>query len=166
LKSDQSIITYLLLFLILATFAKTVGLLNINYSEIFGYALIFYGIADVYLVFGSHKKIRLFFSAAAFIVGIYLFIINNFIVFGTNNLIPPLILFVIAGSFLIIYLDNYKLISNLVISLIFLILGIISIQLSGSDEKGNIFLAVNRVILSYWPIFLIAIGIILLIRKR
>jgi hypothetical protein len=145
----------------------------------FGYALIFYGIAEVYNSIGTHKKIKLLFSTISFIIGIYLFLINNFILFNITNLFPPLILFTISAAFFIYFLDEIELpfgetnaitrkglLTYLAISLITFILGIVVILMVGSKEKGNFFVAVEKIAFSYWPIIIIAVGIILLIRKR
>jgi hypothetical protein len=165
--------------MILCTIAKIVGLINITYSGMFGYALIFYGIAEVYNSINTHKKIKLLAATISFFIGIYLFLINNFILFDITNLFLPLVSFTISAAFFIYFLDDFEtpseesstttnkgLLTYLVISFIFFAIGIIMVLFSGSEEKENFFLSIKSVAVSFWPIILITIGIILLIRKR
>lgn len=179
MKADQSIFTYLLIFLILCVIAKIFNLISITYSGIFGYALIFYGISEVYSSLGTRQKIKLFTGTTSFLIGMYLFLINNFILFNTKSLILPLALFIISAVSFIYLLDEFgtqgdnsasasrkNRLTYFLISIIFLILGIIVIWLSSPNEKVNFITAIQKVAASYWPIILIAAGIIFLIRKR
>ena len=94
MRKYQSIFTYLFLFFALSLVLKFFGIIRIAVEEIISYALIFYGIIDVYLSLGKNHKFSLFSGTVFFLVGILLFILNNFLIFWGLDLLLPSALFI------------------------------------------------------------------------
>ena len=91
---NHSIITYLLIFLVLSILLKIVGIIDVNYTELAGYALIFYGIVTVYVSMGKNKRNLLFIGAVSFLVGVELIITNNYDFLKLSNVVLPSIFFI------------------------------------------------------------------------
>lgn len=164
-KHHQSILIYLLTFLALSILLKLWGIIDFDNVEIWGYGLIFYGISLVYLSFGNNQRGRLFIGSIIFLSGLFLYIINKFEFFRVTPLIVPGLLLLFSISFFMLFLDNYRDRTVLLISVLFFISGTIVTIYNGEISLPVFFNAVWHIILNYWPVVLIALGMILIIHR-
>ena len=165
-KHHQSILIYLLTFLALSIILKLLGIIDFDNYEIWGYGLIFYGISLVYISFGNNQRGRLFIGSIIFLIGLLLFIISKFEFFSVSTLILPSLLLIFSISFLMLFLDNLKERSLILISLAFFIAGTIYTLFNGEISLLSFLNSVKQITLSYWPVILIAAGIILIIQRE
>jgi hypothetical protein len=165
-KHHQSILIYLLTFLILSILLKLWGIIDFDNREIWGYGLIFYGISLVYLSFGNNQRGRLFIGSVLFLSGLFLYVISKFEFFQVSPLIFPALLLLFSLSFFMLFLDNYHDKTTLIISVLFFISGTIVTLYNGEISFSAFFDAIWHIILNYWPVVLIAIGIILIIYRE
>jgi hypothetical protein len=157
MNKSQPILTYTLSFLILAVIFKIIGLLNLNNEEILAYTFIFYGISSVYLSLGRDKKFRIFLGTVVFLIGIILFVLNNFDINNISKIIFPSILFILGIGFLMLYLDNINDKAMLYISLIFILTALVYSITIGSMKLGLFIYSIHHVILKYWIVAIIAL---------
>ena len=165
LKKTQPILTYSLSFLLLAIIFKFLGLINLENEEILSYVFIFYGISSVYVSFGNNSKFRLFIGSIVFLFGIIFFIFNYFEIFYSTKIIFPSALLILGISSLMLYFDNTKEKVILYISLIFILLGIVFSASVGTMRLGSFLSSVYNILLKYWIVILIAMIIVLAIKR-
>lgn len=162
----HSIITYLLIFLVLSILLKIVGIIDVNYTELAGYALIFYGIGTVYVSMGKNKRNLLFIGAVAFLIGVELIITNNYDFLKLSNVVLPSIFFILGTAFLVLFIDNLSNRLLLAISIIFLISGIFFFTKLGTFNFPDFLKSTLSITMRYWPIIIIVTALILLLKKE
>jgi hypothetical protein len=162
-KIYQSILTYLLLFLGLALILKFFGFISLTGSEIFSYALIFYGISDVYLSIGNNRKISLFFGTMFFLVGILFYVLNNFLIFWDYQLLLPSILIIPGIAYLMLNFDDPANKKFLIIGTLLILGGLLVTIISGQFNLFLFYQSLLKISSLYWQIALVAAGILILI---
>ena len=162
---NHLIITYLLVLVALSVLLKIIGIINISYAELAGYALIFYGIGTVYVSMGKNKRRILFMGAAAFLVGMILSITSNYDFLKLSNIVLPSIFIILGTAFLILFIDDSSNRLLLIISAIFLIFGIFFFTKLGTFNLSDFLKSTLSISLKYWPIIIIITALILLLKK-
>lgn len=162
---SRSILTYALIFLVFSILLKITGIINIVYAELAAYILIFCGIGTVYVSMDRNKRNLLFVGAVSFLIGIELFITNNYDFVKLSNIILPSIFFILGASFLMLFINDLKNRLLLTISVIFLISGIFFFTKLGTFNFSDFFKSAWNITIKYWPMIIIGTAIILLIRK-
>ena len=163
MRKYQSILTYLLLFLSLTLLLEFFGIINLPSSEIISYALIFYGISDVYLSLGRNHKYSLFLGTVFFLIGILLFVLNNFIVFWEPTLLFPTVLFIPGVAYLMLYLDNPSNKRFPIIGIVLITAGLIATIIKGQFNFTSFYTSFLRIAAIYWQIVLLIAIILILI---
>lgn len=162
---NHSIITYLLIFLVLSVLLKIVEIINISYTELAGYALIFYGIGTVYISMGKKKRNLLFIGAVLFLIGVELIIVNNYDFLSLSNVVLPSIFFILGTAFMVLFIDDLSNRLLLVISIIFLISGILFFTKLGTFNFPDFLKSTLSITVKYWPVIIIVTALILLLKK-
>lgn len=152
-------------FLALSFILKFLNVINVSFAELTGYALIFYGINLVYISFSKSRRVVLFSGTLLFLIGLILFLVNNFEFSDANEIIFPSILFIFGICFLMLFLDDTSKKNSLIISLTFMFTGSLVTTIVGEITISSFFNTVIIIVSSYWPVALIVIGIILLIHR-
>jgi hypothetical protein len=162
---NHLIITYLLVLVALSVLLKIIGIINISYADLAGYALIFYGIGTVYVSMGKNKRRILFMGAAAFLVGMILSITSNYDFLKLSNIVLPSIFIILGTAFLILFIDDSSNRLLLIISAIFLIFGIFFFTKLGTFNLSDFLKSTLSISLKYWPIIILITALILLLKK-
>ncbi len=165
MEKHQSIISYLLILLLFLILLKITGFINIHSVELLGYVFIFFGLSYVFNSFGNRRKGVLFTSTIIFLVGVVLFIISNFEIQQQSKLIIPSFLLIIGIGLLMTYIDGNQLTYFLILSLLFIIAGIIITIIHGEITFHSFCSSFLGVTEKYWSVILISAGIFLLFRK-
>lgn len=163
---NHSIITYLLIFLVLSILLKLVGILNISFTELAGYALIFYGLGTVYVSMGKNKKHLLFIGAVSFLIGVELFITSNYDFLNLSNIVLPSIFFILGTAFLVLFIDDLSNRLLLMIAIIFLISGFFFFTKLGTFNVSDFLKSTLSISITYWPVIIIITALILLLKKE
>ena len=163
---NRSIIPYLAIFLVLAFLLKVIGIIDAGYPELGAYALIFYGIATVYISMGKSKRNVLFIGAVSFLIGVEVLIMSNYDILKLSNVFLPSIFFILGTAFLLLFIDDLSNKLLLIISAIFLIAGIFFFTKLGSFNLSNFLKSTLAITAKYWPIIIIVTVIILLFNKN
>ncbi len=161
----QTIVLYLLIFLALSVFLKTVGLLEIRTTEIFAYSLIFFGISTVYVTIGKNRRMVLFTGTITFLIGIVLFVVDNFEIVNPSRIIYPSIFFIPGIAVIMLYYDGLRSRYVIPIGAVLIIFGIILTMIWGNPAAGTFINSAYRITIKYWPVVLILIGIIFLLSR-
>lgn len=160
----QSIVTYLLLFLTLSLVLKFFGVLFISGSEILSYGLIFFGISSVYISFGNRQKYSLFLGSVIFLAGLLIFFVERFFIFWNVPILLSASAFIIGISFLMLFLDELKNKTYLFIGTFFISVGFLFTIILGHISLLLFIESIFDVIINYWLVVLIVLGILILIR--
>lgn len=167
MKKNQLIIIYLISFLVFTYLLKLLGIIRITGSEILSYTLIFAGIGLFFNSFGKENKSSLFSSTFIFLWGVVLFLINNFEFRNNSEILYPALFLNIGFSFLILFIDNFKDKIYIILSFIFVALGIASVFYWGKFNSSIFFSSFGEIAIKYLPIIIIAAGIFfILIRSE
>ena len=165
MKKNQLIIIYLLTFLVFTYLLKLLGFISITGSEILSYTLIFTGFGLFYNSFGKENKSLLFSSTFIFLWGVVLFLINNFEFRNNSEILYPALFLNIGFSLLVLFIDNVKDKIYLLLSLIFLLLGTITVFYWGKFNSSIFFSSFGEIAIKYLPIIIIVIGIFFILKR-
>lgn len=163
MRTYQLLFTYLLLFLSLSLILKFFGLINLSSGEIIGYALILYGISDVYLSLGRNRKLPLFFGTVFFLIGILIYVLNNFLVFWGPMLLLPSILFMPGAAYLMLALNDPSNKKFLIIGITLIFVSFITILINGQFNLYSFYRSIIKMSSLYWQIVLVAAVILILL---
>lgn len=163
MKIYQSILTYLLIFLALALILKIFGIIFLTGSELFGYAFIFFGISSAYVSLGQQQAPSLFLGTIIFLIGILLYVINNFLIFWNSQLYIPVSMLMVGIAFFMVFFDDTSRKKSFISSVTFIFLGIILTIITGELKPGSFISAVFDVAGSYLPVLIITLGILFLV---
>ncbi len=167
MKLHHPILIYILTFLVLSITLQLLGVINFGSFEIVSYVLIFTGLGLFFNSFGKRNSALLFTGSFIFLAGIAFFLINNFEFRNYKQIILPALTLNIGISFLMLFLDNFSEKIYFWISLIFIGMGIAAVYFMGSFSLSAFLNSLIKITISYWSIFLIAIGIFfILIRSE
>jgi len=164
-KRQQPILAYIIIFFLLSILLKLFGIIDFTLGEVIGYALIFYGLSLVYTSMGKNKKFVLFTGSSMFLAGVVLFIVNNFQLVNSLNIIISSIILIMGIDFFIIFIDDFSRKNFLVLSAVFIVAGLLFTISWGSPSFASFFNSIFYVALKYWPVIIIVAGIILIIRR-
>jgi hypothetical protein len=164
--NNQPILLYLLIFLALATALKLLGVIDVQSTELLGYAMIFYGINLVYISFGKKERGILFTGTSLFLIGLLLFLTNHFEFLNEREIIFPSILFIAGISFLMIFFDDTSRKNFFLISATLIFAAITVTALLGNLTVGLFFNSIIKITVKYWPVALITIGLIIILHRE
>ena len=145
---------------------NSVGLLQINYENNFYYLLQFIGLVFVFTSMGKNQRAVLFLGSVIFMAGIIFFVKDNYEILDYTKIVIPSILICFGTGFFLLYIDNVKENSFLVLSLV--IFSVALFMISYTKDFSMIKLA-NRVsynILGFWPVLLLLLGVGLLLNRN
>ena len=166
MNNNQPILIYLLIFLALSIILKLFGIIDVENTELIGYAMIFYGINLVYLSFGGKQQGLLFTGTVFFLVGLLLFLINNFEFINNKEIIFPSILLILGTGFLMLFLDNTSKKNFLLVSLTFILSALIVTTLLGSITATLFVDSVVKITVKYLLIALVAIVLLIVLHRE
>jgi hypothetical protein len=166
LDKIQKSITYLVSFVVLLFILKILGILRIDGEQIIGYTFIFYGISTVYLSFGQNEKWALILGTVFFSLGILLFMVNNFYFPNVTKLIFPSIILTLSLSSFMLYLDGNGEKFYLYSSIVLLFVTLLTAVIWGVLSFKTFWNSVQATVINYWPIVLIFLLVMFLLRDR
>ena len=156
----KNIILYLIGFILIAVILKLVGLVNFNNFELLAVIFAAFGSGTVYNSMGKNKKISLFFGSAAFLAGVVFLLIGSRQIPNTSHIIFPSVLYIIGISCFMLYLDNTSDKTLILVSFIFILLGVIYTAISGSFSFDTFIGTLSDVIGEFWLVLLVVIIVI------
>ena len=115
---------------------------------------------------GKQRKGALFVGVLAFMVGVLIYVTNNFDIMSTNRIILPALFFSFAAGFLFIYFDNFSEKIFLIISAFLFLAGYITFAFFDTFEIIRFSASVTKTTLDYWEYLFIIIGLGIITDRR
>jgi len=164
-NNNKPILIYLLTFLVLSIILRLFGIINIESTELVGYALIFYGISLVYTSFGQNRAGVLFTGSLLFLVGFLLYLLNNFNFASKKDIIFPSVLFILGINFLMLFFDDPAKKNFLAISAALVLSAIIVTIVLGSITFQSFLSTISDIAVKYWPVLLVSVLLLIIIHR-
>jgi hypothetical protein len=136
---------------------KSFEVLNITFPFIFSFLFILIGLATVVVVFGKHDIPALIIGTTLFLLGILLYLNQNFSSIPFASLLLPTAMFMIGINLIILFLDNPKLPAFLLVSSVFIGFPFFFLSRAGSMTFTSLLEAVLEMVLNYWLILFLAL---------
>ena len=162
---NKLILVYLLVFLSAIILLRMIGIIHIANGELFGYALIIYGLSLFYTSFIERKKTLLFLGSVLFLSGLLLFLLENFEFANINQLLLPSAAFILSISSFMVYISDTVKKLPLYISVILLAAAIGITALMSDQGLPGFFNNIVSVASKYWTILVILTIVIILVSK-
>lgn len=161
----NNIILYLVGFILIAVILKLIGLVNFNNFELLAVIFAALGSGMVYNSMGENKKISLFFGTAVFLTGVVFLLIGSQQVPNSSRIVFASVLYIIGISCFMLFLDNTSDKTLVLVSFIFILLGVIYTAISGSFSFNTFVETLSDLIGEFWLILLVVIIVIYILAK-
>ena len=165
MKKNYNIVLYLFGFILFAYITKFLGLVFFNNYELFAVVFAAYGSATVYASMGENKKFGLFIGTASFLAGGIFLLIGKQQIPETSAIFFPSVLFIIGIGCFILFIDNPSDKTLFLVTIIFVLLGLIYTTVTGSFNLSGFLNSFNGIISEFWIIILVVAIVIFLLAK-
>jgi hypothetical protein len=156
----------ILIFLLTAILLSVLNIIALSFSDILSYLMIAVGAILIYSETIKQNKLLIFLGAIIFLLGIYFIITNNFEVQINSSLGIPIILIFLGSGLLAVHITTSTNKYFLIGSITLLLVGLILLLINSHSEMGSFIKSLLPVINFLWPISLIIIILILLLRIK
>ena len=163
---NNLLIVYLITFLAVLIFLRTLGFITISDSELIGYGLMIYGLSIFYSSYIKRIKLLLFIGSVIFLSGVVLFLIGNFELWNIDNLLIPASLLIFSIGLFMVYLSDTSKKSMLYLALILLTAGIGAMALVSKTGIDGYFENILLITKIYWPVIIILFFVVVLVNKN
>ncbi len=145
---------------------KAFEVLDITWPFIFSFLFILTGLATVVVVFGKHDVPALLIGTTMFLVGILIYLNQNFMSIPWASLLLPTAMFMIGVNLVILYLDNPKAPGFIIVSVVFIGFPFFFLSQENSMTPDSMLDAILEMISKYWLIiFLATISVIFILMQ-
>jgi len=162
--NDLALLT--ILFIIISFVLSAFDIIPIEITEILAYSLLVIGIALVYSETIRQNRLSVFVGSIIFLFGVYFLITENFNLNISDEFYVPLILIFGGSGLLILHIATAAQKIFLFLSLIFLSAGIAIIVANSHWSLKVFYLSFPPVLNSLWPVAIIFLFIIFLMRTK
>lgn len=145
---------------------RSSNLIAMENWQIAGYICWFYGITSLFTSIGKNKKGVIFFSSTIFLIGVLIYVTNNYEFITLQKLFLSSLLFILGGGFLMLFIDDLTQKIFLIISTIQFAFSVLSIQLYDSISLIRLANRISIVVSQYWPVLLILAGLGIMLNKN
>jgi len=166
MKIHQNITNIILIIAIGVYALALTRIIDISLVLLSAWLLMIYGFASVLVSLGSQRKGYLFISTVIFLVGIVLYISNQYMFLNPKALIFPSSLFIIGSAFLMLFIDDSSDKVFLYASGVLIFFALISVWFTRSFGIMKFVNSLSSIIIDYSPVFIILIGISILVSRK
>ena len=163
---SKKVLIILILFVWVSVLLSLFGVVDLDYSEIIAYTLLFLGTTVFYPSFNKNDKLGIFLGSTIFLIGITFFITNYFEINDTSQILIPSTLLIVAISFLLIFLADTHNKKFLYIGLLICAVGIFTVFDRGNPEIGSYFISIKNLIGKFWIVALLVIVTVFILSKE
>ena len=153
-------------FIIISLLLSILKIFSITLSEILSYSLITIGISLVYSEVIKQNRLLIFLGSILFLSGIFFLITENFNVQTNEGMITPVILILTGAGLLIVYIITSAKKNFLILSAILLSTGLTFLLVKSHWGVESFIQSILPVLNFLWPVLIILIVLILLLRNR
>lgn len=167
MNRTRKLIIDFILFAVLAAFLLTYfRIIEIEVNDILSFGLMAYGLVSVYFSLGTHRRGNVFINTILFMIGVTIYVLNHYDFISTNEVILPVMLFLVGSGFLMLYIDDSTNRVFLISAIVLLAAFGFYIWLGRTIRILSLANTFAGVLLDYYPVFLILIGIIVLLNRK
>lgn len=156
----------IVLFIIVSFVLSAFGFIPIKMTDIFSYSLLVIGIALVYTETIRQNRLLVFIGSIIFLFGVYFLITENFNLNISDDFYIPLILIFGGSGLLILQIATTPRKIFLYLSLILLSAGVAIIVVNSHWRLKMFFLSFLPVLNSLWPLVIIFLLIIFVMKTK
>ncbi len=138
---------------------EELSLLDITIKEILIMDLFAFGALNIYIGLERGSRSLIIFSTSSFLVGVFLFILNNYEITNNASMYIFALLFISATNFLMLFLENPKSVSFFFSAILIYIVAVFSITILHDNYITYLANGFVKMLLDYWPLFLLFLGI-------
>ena len=153
-------------FIIISMLLSLVGIISFSFSEILAYSIMIIGIYFVYSEVAKGNILLIFIGSVIFLAGIYYLVVDYFNLHVMKGMIAPIILIFAGSGLFIVYITSRLKKFVLLISVILLTVGSTLIIAQSHFKLGSFIQSVLPVLNFLWPVIIIAVLIILLVKNN
>jgi len=153
-------------FAIISLLLSWTGILNIPVSDIISYTLLITGFGLVYPGIMHESKVLVFTGTVFFLIGVLFLITDHFNITIDEYIISPVILLSAGSGMLMVYVTIKSRRMHLYLSLILLTAGVTVVVSENHFEAGRLIKSIPHFLNYYWPVVIILVLIIVLIKKE
>lgn len=162
--NDLSLVIIIFAFLLILL--SFLNILSTSFSDILSYLMIAVGLILVYSEIIRQNRVLIFLGSIIFLVGIFFLITDNFYVELNSNMSVPIILIFAGSGLLLVYITTSTKNIFFLASVILLSVGLTLLLVSSHWKIGLFINSILPVINYIWPVVLVVIIIILLLRIK
>ncbi|HEY6435415.1 MAG TPA: hypothetical protein VIY47_02415 [Ignavibacteriaceae bacterium] len=156
----------IVIFIIVTFLLSTFNIISIAFTDILAYSLLVIGVALVYTETIRQNRPSVFLGSIIFLFGVYFLIIEKFNLKINDGFYVPIILIFGGAGLLMLYISTATHRIFLLISIIFLSAGITLVMTNSHWNISSFFLSVLPVINFFWPVMIIFLFLIFLMRVK
>jgi hypothetical protein len=156
----------IILFIIVTFLLSAFNIISIALTEILAYSLLVIGVALVYTETIRQNRPSVFLGSIIFLFGVYFLITENFNLNFSDAVYVPIILIFGGSGLLMLYISTSTHRIFLFISIIFLSAGITLIIVNSHWGLKSFFLSILSVLNFFWPVMIIFLILIFLMRVK
>jgi len=157
----------LIVFFIVVSFLLSIlKIISVTLTDILSYSLLLIGIALVYGETLRQNKLSIFLGSIIFLLGVYFLITKNFNLPISEVMTVPIVLILAGSALLVLYISTSTKIISLIISIILLSAGLILFTVNSHWNIESFFQSVVPILNFLWPVIVIIIVLVLLLRNK
>lgn len=156
----------IVLFIIITFFLSVFSIISIALTDILAYSLLVIGVALVYTETIRQNRPSVFLGSIIFLFGVYFLITENFNLNISDAVYVPIILIFGGSGLLMLYISTSTHKIFLLISIILLTAGITLIIANSHWGLMSFFLSILPVLNAFWPVLIIFLFLIFLMRVK
>lgn len=165
-RNEIIIFSVLLVFTGILILLSELNVVNVTIDEILAMDISAFGILTVFIGFERGSRSLISIASTSFMIGVFLFILNNYEIFTNINIYTFALLFITATNFFLLFIDNPKSSSLLFSSILIYIAAVFSITFLEDSYIVYLSNGLIKMVISYWPLFILFVGINLVVDSK
>ncbi len=158
-RHSSRISLYAFSILVLGYFFYYTGILSISLFYVVAFALILNGVGTFIYAFGAKRMFSLFISVYFFNFGIILLLMEKFRPPVTWPFFASAFMLTNAFAFLLLYIEDTKKRTNLIYTVVCLIIGSVLLTSFRRFQPIDFLLWMRNILTSFWTLFIAVLGI-------
>lgn len=156
----------IIFFIIIFFFLSIFKIISVPFTDILSYSLLIIGITLVYGESLRQNRLTVFLGSIIFLLGVYLLVSGHFNLNIDASMSIPLILILAGSGMLVLHISTSTKFIFLLISVLLLATGIAYFIIKSHWSFGSFFQSVPPIINFLWPVIIIIVVLVLLLRNK
>jgi len=156
----------IVIFIIISFILLAFDIIPVSMTDVLAYSLLVIGVALVYTESIRQNRLSVFIGSIIFLFGVYFLITENFNLKTNENFYVPIVLIFSGSGLLILYISTATQKVFFYLSLIFLSAGITLMITNSHWKVSTFFNSILPVIEFVWPVMIIFLLLVVLMKVR